>query len=199
MPRVRSDLTRSVFSTILRIYRIGNLHGVTICRELRHSDQINKLEHGETDRPPAPPVSQAFVKKRCATAFSRDHPRPVQHGGGQFLEHVGRARRDDRSATRSPLVPKVLEAAWRELETRARSSLNNPGHSGARLHQVAGYDAGGSAPRRSSPAHPGSFTPSNRPHRLSWLRVFRLAPDDPPPRTPPCHHLPRIKTFRSNK
>ena len=26
MPRVRSDLTRSVFSTILRIYRIGNLH-----------------------------------------------------------------------------------------------------------------------------------------------------------------------------
>ena len=47
---MRSDLTRSVFSTILRIYRIGNLHGVTICRELIHSDQINKSEHGETDR-----------------------------------------------------------------------------------------------------------------------------------------------------
>ena len=30
---------------------IGNLHGVTICRELRHSDQINKSEHGATDRP----------------------------------------------------------------------------------------------------------------------------------------------------
>ena len=65
--------------------------------------------------------------------------------------------------------------------------------------QVAGYDAGEFAPRKSSPAHPGGFTPSNRPHRLSWLRVFRLAPDDPPPRTPPCHHLPRINAFRSNK
>jgi len=50
LPRVRSDLTRSVFSTIIRIYRIGNLHGVTIRRELIHSDQINQSEHGETDR-----------------------------------------------------------------------------------------------------------------------------------------------------
>ena len=29
---------------------IGKLHGVTICRELRHSDQINKSEHAGTDR-----------------------------------------------------------------------------------------------------------------------------------------------------
>ena len=30
--------------------KIGNLHGVTICRELRYSDQINKSEHAGTDR-----------------------------------------------------------------------------------------------------------------------------------------------------
>ena len=59
MPRVRSDVTRSVFSTILRIYQIGNLHGVTICRELRHSDQITKSEHGETDRVAFRPLSYA--------------------------------------------------------------------------------------------------------------------------------------------
>ena len=52
MPRARSDLTRSVFSTILRIYRIGNLHGVTICRELSDSDQIITCEHGGTDTVP---------------------------------------------------------------------------------------------------------------------------------------------------
>ena len=50
MPRVRSDRTRSVFPTILRIYPIGKLHGVTICRELMHSDQINKFVHAGTDR-----------------------------------------------------------------------------------------------------------------------------------------------------
>lgn len=30
------------------IYRIGNLHGLTICRELRHSNQINKSERAGT-------------------------------------------------------------------------------------------------------------------------------------------------------
>ena len=50
----------------------------------------------------------------------------------------------------------------------------------AEFHQVAGCDARGSASRKSSPAHHGSFTPSNRPHRLSGLRVFRLVQDDPP-------------------
>lgn len=33
---------------IARIYRIGNLHGLTICRELRHSNQINTSEHAGT-------------------------------------------------------------------------------------------------------------------------------------------------------
>ena len=50
MPCVRTDHTCSVFSTILRIYQIGKLTPVTIRRELIHSDQINKSEHGETDR-----------------------------------------------------------------------------------------------------------------------------------------------------
>ena len=58
MPRVRPDLTRSVFSTILRIF--GKLHGVTIRRELIHSDQINKFEHAGTDR---------------MASYARDHPR----------------------------------------------------------------------------------------------------------------------------
>jgi hypothetical protein len=50
VPRMRPDLTRSVFSTKLRIYRIGKLRRVTICRELMHSDQINKSEDFKTDQ-----------------------------------------------------------------------------------------------------------------------------------------------------
>ena len=80
MPRVRPDLTRSVFSTILRIF--GKLHGVTIRRELSNYDQINKSEHGETDR----------------LLFTRDHTPPVcllsettpglaKHGGGWPRSH----------------------------------------------------------------------------------------------------------------
>ena len=66
MPRVRSDLTRSVFSTILRIYQIGKLHGVTIRRELIHSDQINKSEHGG-DRSKAENM-RFLTPRQCPTA-----------------------------------------------------------------------------------------------------------------------------------
>ena len=44
--------------------------------------------------------------------------------------------------------------------------------------QVAGYDAGGSAPRKSSPTHPGSFTPSNRPHRRKLLDAIAALRSD---------------------
>ena len=89
MPRVRSDLTRSVFSTILRIYRIGNLHGVTICRELRHSDQIVESEHVVTDRPPAPPVSQAFVKSPVGN-YARPPPACPGMGEGRRVARCER-------------------------------------------------------------------------------------------------------------
>ena len=73
--RVRSDLTRSVFSTKLRIYRIGNLHGVTIRREFRHSVQIVEFEHVVTDR------LRKIMPRRLTAQFARDHPRPGQAWG----------------------------------------------------------------------------------------------------------------------
>jgi hypothetical protein len=47
------DFSQIAFSPkIGKLHRviIERLHRVTICRELMHSDQINKSEHGETDR-----------------------------------------------------------------------------------------------------------------------------------------------------
>ena len=123
-------------------YRIGNLHGVTICRELGHSDQINKSEHGGTDRrlfhetTPAGGVAlvkvlrpslrwrqwrsviicrelrhsdqinksehggtdrRLFHETTPAGGVARDTPRPVQHGGGSFLKRVG--KRDGKMPT----------------------------------------------------------------------------------------------------
>ena len=87
--RVRSDLTRSVFSTKLRIYRIGNLHGVTIRREFRHSVQIVEFEHVVTDR-----LQKVFGG--TTRLFARDHPRPGQAWG--------RVRPSSHGANASPLA-----------------------------------------------------------------------------------------------
>ena len=73
MTCVRSDLTRSVFSMILRIYRIGNLHGVTICRELGNSDQVIKFEHGG-DRSTAKYTSMPMTSSRFNNVTSTFDP-----------------------------------------------------------------------------------------------------------------------------
>ena len=62
--------------------------------------------------------------------------------------------------------------------------------------QVAGYDAGGSAPRKV--LRPPTLEASHLltgPTGCPGFEFSGFAPDDPPPRTPLCHHLPRIKTF----
>ena len=69
------------FPGLLRTIRRRARHRVTICRELIHYDQINKSEHGETDRRQKNRKNYARCV-RVAILFARDHPRPVQHGGG---------------------------------------------------------------------------------------------------------------------
>ena len=65
------------FSDLLGTIRRRARHRVTICRELRHSDQINKSEHAGTDRPPARGQRMFLGGTSCVKA-----PPSVQHGGG---------------------------------------------------------------------------------------------------------------------
>ena len=58
---------------------VGKLTSVTICRELKHSDQTIKSEHVGTDRRRKNRL--LFTSTPCA----RDHPRPGHHGGGVKL------------------------------------------------------------------------------------------------------------------
>ena len=110
MPRVRSDLTR----TILRIYQIGNLQRVTICRGFRHSDQINKSEHVRTDR-------RSFLSANSeyyALFFARDHPGLSSVGGGSPKSHRAKA---------SPIASNYNAAR----EIRSDPQRPNPAPSGA--------------------------------------------------------------------
>ena len=65
----------------------GKLHGVTIRRELRHSDQINKSEHAGTDRL----RKYALFFREIYEEAGRDHPRPVQAWGRVGMPHGANA------------------------------------------------------------------------------------------------------------
>ena len=116
-----------------------------------------------------------LMQRRCyvSSAAPLRETNPPGQGG---VDLARQARRQNANSRRDRSTAESLRRGGRVLllepvgkipglaraRNAARSSLNNPGHSGARLDQVAGYDAGGSAPRKSSPAHAGSITPSNR-------------------------------------
>ena len=173
---------------MLRTIRRRARHRVTICRELRHSDQINKSEHAGTDRPPArgqecpwPPWPRRRPPACPAWGEGRINPTPIRR------QSVPCVRPDRTCCIFSTILRIVVHDFARQLfdQLLADHAILAAGF------QVAGYDAGG-------PTLEASHLLTG-PTGCPGFEVFRLAPDDPPPRTPPCHHLPRIKTFRSNK
>ena len=190
------------FSGLLRTIRRRARHCVSICRGFKYSVQIVESEHVVTDRASLlrtirrrgrVRTSSAFVSAAHETRFHLPHvlDETPRHSSirlqGMTLEE---------SAPRKVLRPPTLEAS--HLLT---GPTGCPGFEFSGLLRTIRRRARHCVSICRGFKYSVQIVKSEHvvTDRASLLRTIRRRADDPPPRTPPCHHLPRINAFRSNK